>query len=514
MLATNVLFAAIVLVGAMGAPVCRAQIDAGKTGVPETGFPDLGPIMDEVARLRGLPFKRPVPAQIQDQAGWGEFLSVEIDKAYPPDERDAMVRGLVKLGMLSEAIDFGEQLETALLTQAGAYYDPATGHFYYLMVEMPEDQLAVLASHELTHALQDQHFDLDAMMTEVMPAAGEVRNDDAGLALSALIEGEATYVMTLWQADQVGRDLTANARREAVAISMMSEMSMDMMVVMAQAAGAVYGEDSDIGKAMGAMEDIPLYILEPLYAAYMKGAFFTMSVRQAGEEGVAGKAGNGWEAVSEAYANPPRSSEQILHPDKYTGGADGMLRDDPTALRLPVFASLEEQGYRPIDEAVHGELYLGMLLRNFDVNFYEVASAVEGWDGDVYRALQSPQGEVAIVLATTWDSEKDAHEFADAYRKALARKYPQSQARAWGGGGGGGEEVGSENRRTLGGDGGEGGDGEVYADTQTEEIVRGRRIEGTMTTRGREVFIVEGLTRDQTAGVMQQLLAMPIERVK
>lgn len=466
--AKNAALAAAIITA--GATVCLGQ---DQSGGPE--FPPLDPIMDSVAKLRGLDFKRPVPAETQDQEGWGAYLAVEIEKAYPAEIVDGMVRGLVKLGMLDEPLDFGEQLHNALLSQAGAYYDTETGNFYYLMTDMPTEELAVLASHELTHALQDQHFDLDKLMSALEQEPGKLRNDDAALAFSSLVEGEATYLMTLWQADRMGRDLTANRRRETLAFEMMSEMSIDMMVTMAQAAGTVYGEDSQIGQAMAAMNDIPMYILEPLYASYMKGAFFVMRLHQEG----------GWDAVSDAYANLPRSTEQILHPDKYIGGEDGSLRDDPTEIQFPVFDTLDELGYKQLDESVHGELYLAMMLRNFDVNMYEADIAVEGWDGDLYRAIELPSGDVAIVLATTWDTERDADEFFLAYKNALAAKY-----------------VGAQLQDREDGD-------MTAADASSEDGFR-----GTLVKQGREVFAVEGLTKDLTSDVIGELRSMKIDHVR
>ena len=94
---------------------------------------------------------------------------------------------------------------------------------------------------------------------------------------------------------------------------------------------------------------MPNYFVEPLYAAYLKGAYYVMSLRHAG----------GWKAVGEAHRKPPESTEQVLHPDKLI-----VEVDRPTRIDLaPVEAVLRKSGWERIDGAVHGELYLGMLLR-------------------------------------------------------------------------------------------------------------------------------------------------------
>lgn len=441
----------------------------------DTALPDLAAIMASVSQIRELEFLRDVPAEKQTQAEWAAYLHEEISTAYPPDEVEGMVRGLVKLGLLSETIDLVGELETALLTQAGAYYDTKSGKFYYLMLDMPADQLGVLASHELTHALQDQHFDLERVQAAFENTTGdEPRNDDAMLAVSALIEGEATYLMTLWHRASTGGDLTRDRRVEEAYFRTIANLSMPMLTKMTQTAGDMFPPESDVGKAMAAMDDIPPYILEPLLAAYMKGAYFTMHLRQHG----------GWDAVSAAYNDLPRSSEQVLHPEKYTGGEGGAERDEPTLIRLPEFPSLTEHGFEPIDAAIHGEFYLGVLLRNLGVNEYVVAEAIEGWDGDVYRAYARPSGETMIILATTWDTAKDAGEFLAAYSKALSSKY--------------GEDAPTETQK----------------ENATHVIVESERgFEGHAIRRGRDVFVVEGAPRELTKAILSQLIWMELERI-
>ncbi|MCH7792256.1 MAG: hypothetical protein IID31_08265 [Planctomycetes bacterium] len=462
-------------IAVLGAVLMLSPAGMGLQEQAETGLPDLAAIMASVSQIRELEFLRDVPAEKQAQAEWGAYLHEEISAAYPPDEVDGLVRGLVKLGLLSETIDLVGELETALLTQAGAYYDTKSGTFYYLMLDMPADQLGILASHELAHALQDQHFDLERVQGVFENTQGdEPRNDDAMLAVSMLIEGEATYLMTLWQAASMGGDLTRNRRVEEMTFRGMADLSMSMLTMMTKAAGDMFPPDSDIGKAMAAMEDIPPYIMEPMLAAYMKGAYFTMRLRRHG----------GWDAVSTAYSDLPRSSEQVLHPEKYFGGEDGAERDEPTMIRLPEFPSLTELGFEPIDAAIHGEFYLGVLLRNLGVNEYVVAQAIEGWDGDVYRAYARPSGETMIVLATTWDTDKDAGEFLAAYSEALSSKY--------------GEDAPSV----------------THKENVTHVIVESDRgFEGHAIRRGREVFVVEGASRELTKAILSQLIWMELERI-
>jgi hypothetical protein len=406
------------------------------------GLPILDGIMASLAELRGLAFEKPVPGRKQSPEEWERVVQHEIDTMFPPARRDGIIKGLVRLGMLAEPIDVGAEFKNALVTQAAGYYDPETDIFYYLVSEVPRELLETIAAHELVHALQDQHFDLLSLAEPIEAlAAGagdEPRNDDRLHALRFLVEGEATYVQMIWQmeamAGQLGGAGGMGMPPEAavdMAIAMMGGMDVEQMKAMVEMQReqiAMMGGDLDdlLGDAgvaggaeldaqMAAMDDIPPYILEPLVAAYLRGAAFTMRLRQSG----------GWAAVDQAYRDLPVTTEQTLHPDKYIGE-----RDAPTELRLPApaRAALIAEGWTQLDAAIHGEMLLDTLLRTHAVGRGAAQKAVAGWDGDVYYAF-GRDDEVLIVLMTAWDSEDDAVQFLEAYRETLASKYPRHRVR-------------------------------------------------------------------------------------
>ncbi len=82
----------------------------------------------------------------------------------------------------------------------------------------------------------------------------------------------------------------------------------------------------------------------------------------------------GWAAVSDAFVHPPRSTEQTLHPEKLTTD-----RDDPTPVTFTVLESLQGTGWTEIDAAIHGEFYLGLMLRNFGCEGHAARRAAAGW---------------------------------------------------------------------------------------------------------------------------------------
>jgi len=445
-----------------------AQEDGGSE---DASLPDLSGIKEQLVDIRGLEFKQPVPAEKQSLEDFRAYVKEDLELYFPEERLEGMAAGLIRLGVMKEKLDLGEAFVDAMVSQAGAYYDPVDDKFYYLMTDIPADMIRIFAAHELVHALQDQHFPLEDLLTEFENAPrGGPRNDDYILAVRCLVEGEATYVHTIWQMQEMmGMDITANPNMERMQFRQMASMDVEQLAKMAQAQmGEALGEDNDLLEAVKAMDEIPAYILHPLYAAYMNGAYFVMSVRQK----------NGWESVAQAWKDMPASTEQCLHPEKYTAEQ----RDVPTRLDLPAFEYLADEAWREVDSSIHGELYMSILLRENGVPLGDARAAAAGWDGDIYRAYRNDVNDTSIVLATTWDTPDDAGEFAEAYRTALEGKYPNIEF-------------------------GESRDGYLkYSCGQGLGA-------GLMRHRGQEVFIVEGFAENLTNRVMADLIGMEIDRI-
>ena len=117
----------------------------------------------------------------------------------------------------------------------------------------------------------------------------------------------------------------------------------------------------------------------------------------------------GWDAIDAVYLDPPQSSEQILHPEKYYGE-----RDEPQAVVMPNLEAILGGGWEEQDSDVLGELNLRIYLEAF-VNTSEATTATEGWDGDRYLYLTDTEEEQLLVLHSIWDSAADAQEFFSAY---------------------------------------------------------------------------------------------------
>ncbi len=135
-----------------------------------------------------------------------------------------------------------------------------------------------------------------------------------------------------------------------------------------------------------------------------------------------------------------------------------------------------------IDAAVHGELLLDVLLREMEVAGAVAKKAAAGWDGDLYTAYRRPDGHVAVVLLTTWDTKTDAREFFGAYAGGLPAKYPGGVPQA--------NDVDT-----------------VWLDCDSLGQTAAR-------LRGHEVISVEGFDRETTTAVLAAVSAAPIEYVE
>ncbi len=368
-------------------------------------------ISKQVAAIRGLPFKQPVPVENQSPAAFGEYVRARIDEVVPPQLRNNYGRIVRTLGLYRgpEIADFSALMSSVMTSQAGAYYDPKKQRFYMLMTRMPELMQGVLYSHELYHALQDQYFGLSRYM-QMEGGKQRTLDSDQLLARQSVVEGEATYVMTLWV---LQRAMGAIPPREVQAqvIGMQTSMSLEQIRSMIQQQPKVAEQiGEDMRNAMKATESIPPFILDEMVGAYLKGMGFIFAVQE-----------KGWPAVESLYGDRPvRSTEQILHPEKWAAG------DEPVAFDFPDFASVPAlKSWQLLDSDVLGEFRWRTVFReNGEANVAERAAA--GWGGDRYAVFKRKDSDAMLLLwRTTWDSPSEAAEFAETYKRVLTVKYAE-----------------------------------------------------------------------------------------
>ncbi len=238
-----------------------------------------------------------------------------------------------------------------------------------------EGQKPVMA-HELTHALQDQHFNLRRF--ENWPKG----DSDAELAVHSLIEGDATLAMTLYM-----------AKNPLVAFAFMRSL----------------GSSST---SSDQFKQAPRALRESLVFPYEQGVEWATQLYKKG----------GWSLVSRAFTKIPQSTEQIMHPEKY------FASEVPVKVTVPEVRNLLGAGWKRVDYDVNGEWSYYLILDQFLNNQGESKRAAAGWAGDRYEVYEGPKpGEAFIAQLSVWDTENDAQEFFDAYTKRTWRRYPAAE---------------------------------------------------------------------------------------
>lgn len=323
-----------------------------------------------VERIRGLSFKSPVTTVEIDRSELPSRIRAEMLKALPysTEEWEMLLRALLLVDDDSE-----EPLADLLdlyQSQVLAYYDPRSGTFFSvrqlpealkdLPAVVPEEAIVV---HELTHALQDQHF-------QIGKKDQRLRHDtDAGLAYHAVLEGEASLVMLAYIIDKMGGSFDEVAG---------SPVLLEML-------GA-----ASVAEFPGA----PRYFGEFLKFPYLQGLRFALEAYQRG----------GWEELSAIHERPPRSTREILHPEEYFE-----RRFNP-------------QPFSGVASPLAGSLALVEHLGEFHWAFLLGAQNAGGWIYDRVTVARNASCDPTVLIETTWESEEAASRFHDAYRRLLESK--------------------------------------------------------------------------------------------
>lgn len=319
-----------------------------------------------VAAIRQLHFQQPVAYEVLTRAGIKQTIQQKLADQYSDAEFKNVATGLAALGLIDRDYPLKQKYIELLGEQIAAFYDQ---HQHKLCMfedaSLDNGQNRIVLAHELTHALQDQNFGLLKLPLETKD------NDDMALAASALVEGDATMAM----AEYMLQNLSLRVLRDNLAGLMTQNMEQ--------------------------LQKAPRYLRETLIFPYLRGQEFCAAL-------------GGYDAISAAFKEPPKSTAQILHPEKYLATP----REDP----IPVeFGDAIVMGQKPLACNVAGELGTRILISEwFDAKIAETAAG--GWRGDRYLVFNDGK---ALVWKSVWNSAQDANEFADAIQRCWAKRYPK-----------------------------------------------------------------------------------------
>lgn len=324
-------------------------------------------VIDAVADTRGLQPLNEIEVSYLDRDDLQDLLEEDLMDEVTPAEIDAEEEALKAIDLIPENLDLLAAMEELLTDQVVGFYDDETKELALISEEAELDVMnEVTLSHEVTHALQDQHFNLGAFY----PLEGEA-TADANLARLALVEGDASLVMTEYIEE---------------------ELSLGDLFSLGLTAG---GESLSTGS-------MPAYLEEALAFPYLDGESFAAYLKQEG----------GWALVDGAYTYPPLSTEHILHPQKYLDG------EQPVPVAIPDLLPVVGPAWESVYDESFGEFDVLQLLSD-GIGYGDAADAAEGWGGGRYHYYERSDGAMMAVILLSWDDKGEADEFVDAAQEHL-----------------------------------------------------------------------------------------------
>ncbi len=333
-------------------------------------------IARELTRISGMPLYHEVPCDFITKEKINEFLKKRVKEVARPEEIRAEELTLKKFGLAPPDFDLARNTVDLLTEQAAAFYDYDKKKLFITESTPSETQEPVLA-HELSHALADQSFHLARFIRQGR------KSDDGASARLAVMEGQATWVMSEYLARKSGQSL----KDSPGLVAMMSNVS--------ESGGGQYP----------VFDSAPLYLRLTLVFPYTKGMLFQNAVFQR----------DGKDAFAEVFRRPPLSTQQIIHPDKYFANLKPSEPQLPDA-HLP-------HGYKGLVGGSLGELEHGILLEQY-AGKERAAEIAPHWRGSAFELRENRKsGRVVLLYAVEWDSQDSARQYFTAYREVLGKKW-------------------------------------------------------------------------------------------
>jgi hypothetical protein len=318
----------------------------------------------QVSELRALPPPDIGAPEVISREQLATELEAIFDETWSAEQLASDNLTLRAMGLLTAEQDIRELTEFLYAGQVLGFYDFEDRRMVVVTDAGITPEAQITYAHEFTHAMQDAAFDIG----EAHLAEGE--DDDAALARLALEEGDATFAMFQWGFGNLEADQLA-------------------------AIGAGPLPDTS---------GVPQWMIRQLEFPYLRGATLVGELFFSG----------GWDAVNAAYDDPPASTEQVLHTDKY---ADG---ERPIEVEDPGLAALLGGGWEDAESSTVGEAMLAIWLQEMGVSLEDAEGAAAGWGGDRLSVASGPDGEWAMAWQITWDAPGQAIEFDDAYAEITA----------------------------------------------------------------------------------------------
>jgi len=333
----------------------------------------LNQIEADVSAIRGLSAKAEVEPQFLTKQELKAYLDQDFAENNSAEELRVEEAELAMLDLLPADYDLPTHMLELSEEQVIGFYDYKTNEMVVLgNLSQIDAAEKVTFAHEYDHMLENQSFNLQSLPLH------DKNNSDLALAAQSVVEGDATLVMMLYAYRYLGP------------------------TGLKELAQSTEGNNT-------AFDAAPPVIQETLLFPYLQGRDFLMSILLQG----------GWQAVNQLYTDLPKSTEQILHPEKY------LANEQPKEVTIPDLKGSLGDGWSELDSSVLGELYTRIYLEAF-LDSAMATQASEGWGGDRYVFYEDANKRDLLVLSSTWDTPQDAQEFFDAYLDFVHNKSKDS----------------------------------------------------------------------------------------
>lgn len=337
-------------------------------------------VLREMSQITGWQLKTPLKKSLRSRDEIHAYVLRQMNEEKNEKERYASTRSAEAFGLIPKGFNLESFLVDLLTEQIAGLYDPKTHEFYIADWIAPEDQRMVM-SHELTHALEDQHFQIEEWVRAARP------NDDAEMAREAVLEGSAMAAMLDYMLKDKGLKLKDLPDVDPSAF--VGDLSQTPM-----------------------LKKAPPFLKDSLMFPYFSGLTFSMTVLRSG----------GWNGFASVFDHPPANTQQIMHPDLYRSGKI------PAPLKLNLPPSLASSNWTELEQNSMGEFGWKEILQQFldPARAKDLSSA---WDGDLYATYEQ-KGTKQLLLLTRirFSTVELASRFFGQYSEALEKKHSDHTA--------------------------------------------------------------------------------------
>ncbi|HKW62453.1 MAG TPA: hypothetical protein VJN89_07915 [Candidatus Acidoferrum sp.] len=343
-----------------------------------------------MSEITGLKLLSPLKKSLRSREEIRAYVIKQMNEEKNPAERYADARTAEAFGLLPKGFDLDTFMVNVLTEQIEGLYDPKSQEFYIADWSAPDEQRMVMA-HELTHALEDQHFHIEAWSRAARP------NEDAELARDAVLEGSAMAAMVDYLMQGTGRSLKD-----------LPEFDPSMLF-----------DQLDMQNTP-ALKSAPPFLKDALIFPYISGLNFSAAVLK----------NSGWPALAGVFERPPVSTHEILHPEVYksrrfdkTGAV--VFGKPASTVSLPSFEKILGKEWAKLDENILGEFGWKEVLKQF-LDDGRAKSLAAAWDGDRYATYEQKETKkLVLVTRLHLDSEEHGARFFGQYSEALEKKHAE-----------------------------------------------------------------------------------------